>query len=172
MAYARTTAQRSSDFKNAREFEEEVGQHLGSYKIEQLNANDKLDFWVPAVYLDVKEKRQRLTERWQLLPGTPEADLFVVDELSVRRASRHGFSAYFLIRDCPQTRMFLARVDEVWSAERVRRNRAGKGKWILDLTNFRQIADLAGLMPMILADQVGLNWKRSECQSFKTIGEI
>lgn len=177
MTYARSSAWKSGDYRNARIFEEQVGAQLGDFKFENLAETDRLDFWIPGTQVEVKEKVQKLGVRWHLLPGVPETDLFVIDELSVRRAAQHGFSAYFVIRDRPMDRLFLARVDEVWAVEHVQRNREGelghmKGKWILDLTNFRQIENLDNLLPLILADQIALNWKRSECLSQKEIPSI
>lgn len=172
MSYARSGAWKTSDWKNSKQFEAEVGAQLGEFKIDDTGEVDRLDFWIPELYVEVKEKNQKLTSRWQLLPGVPEPNLFVIDELSVRRAARHGYSAYFVMRDRPQDRLFLARVDEIWAAERVRRNREGKGKWILDLTNFRQLQSLDGLLGLMLADQVSLPWKRSDCISHKEIPQI
>jgi hypothetical protein len=157
------------DFQNARAFEEEVGTWLGAHKIGNLDSSERLDWWVPGFYLDVKEKRQPLGRRWHLLPAVPEQFLFVIDELSVRRASQHSPHAYFVLRSVPTGQVFLARVDEMFSAERGRVNRVGstghaKGKWVIDLRNFRELTDPVNqLMPTILADQVSMPWKASHC---------
>lgn len=161
MGYDRPPGAAQADFRNAREFEEEVGRHLGQFLIANLDSPDRLDYWVPGLYLDVKEKRQPLTERWMQLPGVPERELFVLDELSVRRGMQHQYGAYFLIRDVPGgNRLFLAPVHEAVGAERKRVQRKGKGKWILDLRNFRQIQDLGQILPTVLQDQVQTPWKR------------
>lgn len=176
MTYARPA---NNDYLNARAFEEEVGSWLGSFKIGNLDSTDRLDWWVPGPFIDVKEKLQPLGVRWHLLPGVDEVDLFVIDELSVRRAAEHFPHAYFLIRDVPGgDRIFLARVDEVFCAERARVNRVGKtnhmkGKWILSLRNFRQLLYPAEqLLPTVLSDQVSTPWKESQCLSFHPIPEV
>jgi hypothetical protein len=159
-----------NDFLEARAFEEEVGRWLGSHKVGNLDSHDRLDWWVPGVFLDVKEKKQPLTARWHLLPGVAEVNLFVVDELSVRRAAAHFPSAYFLIRDRPLDRVFLARIDEMFCVERARLNRGGKGKWVIDLSNFRQLsAPAEQLLPTVLADQTGTPWKQSACLTLKEV---
>lgn len=166
----RTVAQRHGDFAAAREFENLVGKWLGPYKVENLDAVDRMDFWIPGVFLDVKEKRQPLSGMWPLPAGAKPVDCFVLDELSIRRAMLHVPHAYFLLRDVPGgDRFFLARVDEVLMADRRRVDRIGttgkrKGKWVVNLLQFRQLADPeTELYPAILADQIALPWKRSEC---------
>lgn len=177
MPYARPKGAHAGDFARAREFEEEVGTWLGEYKVGNLDSTERLDWWVPGVYIDVKEKRQKLNRRWHLLPGVPEQDLFVIDELAVRRAMQHFPHAYFVIRDVPGKRIFLARIDELVSAERARLNRTGttehrKGKWVIDLKNFRELTDPARqLLPTVLYDQTSMPWKNSECISMKPIPE-
>jgi hypothetical protein len=179
VSYARPAGAHAADYAGARAFEELVGGWLGTYKVPNLDAVDRLDYWVPGVYLDVKEKNQRLTARWWLLPGVEEVDLFVIDELSVRRAAAHFPHAYFLIRDRPGgDRIFLARIDEVFCAERARLNRIGKtnvakGKWVVDLSNFRQLSDPAAqLLPTVLHDQTSMPWKQSACLSMKGIPTV
>jgi hypothetical protein len=179
MAYARPKGASAYDFQAAKEFELEVGSWLGDYKVGDLTATDRLDWWVPGVFIDVKEKRQKLNQRWQLLPGVDEVDLFVVDELSVRRAMAHFPHAYFVIRDVPGgNRIFLARIDEMIGAERARVNRVGntahaKGKWIVSLQNFRQLTDPAHqLMPTVLDDQVKMPWKLSQCLTLLPVAEV
>lgn len=184
MVYRRpqgTAGRAGSDFFNSDEFESEVGDWLGEYKISHTDATDKLDYWIPGAMVEVKEKRQKLSSRWTVrVAEAPEEDLFVIDELSVRRAMQHFPSAYFLIRDVPGgNRHFLARVDEVCAAERVRFNRtttkggSQKGKWLLSLQNFRLLEDPANeLLPAILADQVSTPWKASHCLSRLIIPEV
>lgn len=172
--YVRTEAQRAGDLQNAREFEQWVGQFLPPYRIDETSSNDRLDFWVPGLYLEVKEKRQRLTERWQIVPGVPEEDLFVMDELTVRRSLRHFPEAYFLLRDVPMQRMFLASITEMVCADRVRRDRDRKGKWVLDITQFRTISEEAMpfLSAAIAADLITTPWKQSPCVSGKPIPQV
>jgi len=164
MVYSRPPGASARDFAAAREWEEEVGTWLPTHRVAELDASDRLDYWVPGSFIEAKEKRQPLSARWHVLPGVPEVDLFVIDELSVRRALRHFPSAYFVLRDLPGGRVFMARVDEMACAEHARLQRGGKGKWVVNLRNFRLLADpRAELMQAIFADQVSMPWKRSEC---------
>ncbi len=179
MGYARPAGASQADFAKAREFELEVGTWLGDFKVDNLSSPDRLDWWVPGFYIDVKEKNQPLTPRWQLLQGVPERDLFIIDELAVRKAMKHFPHAYFVIRDRPGgDRIFLARVDEMTGAERARLNRVGKtqhakGKWVVNLQNFRMLTHPAEqLRPTILDDQVRMPWKASECLSLIPIPEV
>lgn len=172
MTYARPPGSNRNDFLAAREYEEVVGGWLGKYKIANLDSPVKMDYWVPGFYCDIKEKRQQLGDRfasrWEQVP---REHLFVLDELSIRRALQYGYHAYFLIRDCPLDRVFLARVDEVACTERVRVDRETspgrkKGKWLIDLRQFRQLDDPSeGLLRTVLEDQVNTPWKDSQCLS-------
>lgn len=167
MRYDRPPGAGQSDFKAAREFEETVGEWIGPFKVPQLDATDKMDYWLPGVFLDVKERKTILTSKWPVPAGCRHEDAFVLDELSIRRAIQHGYSAYFLFRDVPFDRVFLASLLEIICADHVRINRETtpgrfKGKWVLDLTQFRQIEDTE-ILPVVLADQISMPWKRSEC---------
>lgn len=168
--YARTADQRRGDHAAARQFEEEVGAWLGTHRIPNLDSKDRMDWWVPGVYIDVKEKRQPISKVWPLPPGSPPEECFILDELSVRRAMEKFPHAYFVVRDVPGgNRIFLMRIDEVVCADRVRVNRVGstnvhKGKWVLDFRQFRQLSNPAEeLLPAVLADQVSIPWKQSAC---------
>lgn len=176
MAYSRPVGAGASDFQNAKEFEEKVGEWLGDWKVSNLDSTERLDWWVPGFYVDVKEKRQKLSSRWHLI-DSPEQDMFVIDELSVRKAVKHYPHAYFLIRDVPCDRFFLARVDEMFSAERGRLNRTGKtghqkGKWVVDLQNFRQLVNPElQLRPTIMHDLTSMPWKASNCLTMLELPE-
>jgi hypothetical protein len=75
--------------------------------------------------------------------------------------------SYFMLNDVPGARWFLARVDEVVCCEPMRVNRDSpsghlKDKWLLDLTQFRQLFDpRRELLPTIFDDQVAMPWKGS-----------
>lgn len=165
--YPRHAGWRRSDHANARRFEEEVGDWLGAYKIGHLDATDRMDWWVPGLYLDAKEKAQPISKVWPLPEGCPAEDAFILDELSIRRAMLHMPAAYFVMRDRPRNRTFLARIDEIIAGEHTRVNRVGstgvrKGKWVVDLRQFRELTDPASeLLPFCLADQIALPWKQS-----------
>jgi hypothetical protein len=179
MTYERPPGAARADFNAAREFENEVGTWLGEFRVGNLTSPDKLDWWVPGVFIDVKEKRQPLTDRWHLLPNVSEKYLFVLDELSVRRAAQYFPHAYFLIRDVPAGGLiYLARIDEVFCAERARLDRVSgagnrKGKWVIDLRNFRLLTDPANqLLPTVLSDQQHMPWKSSHSVSQLPIPEV
>ena len=165
LTYPRSHEQRSGDFAGARHGEELVGSWLGDFKIANLDSTERLDYWIPGAWVEVKQKNQPLTTKW-LLPCA-EPDAFILDELSVRKAMAHFPAAYFMLNDVPGARWFLARVDEVACCERLRTNREGqsghlKGKWVLDLTQFRQLLDpRRELLPAIFADQVAMPWQGS-----------
>lgn len=167
--YPRSAVQRQGDHARARRFELEVGEWLGPFKIGHLDATDRMDWWVPGVFLDAKEKAQPISRRWPMPPGCPSEDAFILDELSIRRAMLKAPSAYFVMRDTPADRTFLARIDEIVGGDHVRVDREGstghkKGKWIIDLRQYRQLDDPAtDLLPAILGDQVALPWKQSPC---------
>lgn len=163
--YRRTEGQKHSDLTAAREFEQRVAGALPWYTRDETAAQDRLDFWVPGAYVEVKEKRQPLTVRWQgWRPDVPERELFVMDELTVRRALRHYPEVYFLLRDVPGgDRMFITPLHELVCVERVRANRDRKGKWLLDLRDFRRLPRLEDLLEFVVADQLALPWKASHC---------
>ena len=178
MSYERPKGASQYDFLAAREFEEEVGTWLGDFKVSNLTSPTKLDWWVPGFFLDVKEKRQPIGSRWPTLSGVRPEDSFIIDELSVRKAAEHFPHAYFLIRDVPLDRIFLARIDEMFGAERVRLNRTSdaghhKGKWVVNLLDFRHLQDPARqLRDMILQDQVTTPWKNPGCVSAGRVREV
>jgi len=168
MKYPRTTGQRIDDFAEARAVEELVGSWLGAHKIGNLDSTERMDWWVPGFYLDVKEKKQPLTARWPLPAGVAERDAFIVDELAVRKALEHFPAAYLVVHDVPVERWVLISVTELVCCDRVRVERETvsghrKGKWVVDLTQFRTLTAPSQLRDEILADQVTLPWKRSGC---------
>lgn len=169
MKYPRPPGAGVVDYQAARAFEDTVGGWLGSFKIGNLNSPDKMDWWVPGFYLDVKERKRPVGPRWPLPEGCRVEDAFILDELSIRRAMQYFPHAYFLLRALPEDRVFLARIDEVLCADRTRVNRVGptghpKGKHILNLQQFRMLEDPeTELMSAVLADQIAVPWKRSDC---------
>lgn len=163
--YFRTAAQKRHDHEASKVFEAQVKAALGGAWIDQTSSTTEADFFHQRenLSLEVKEKRQRLTERWHLLPGVEEPDLFVLDELTVRKAMSRDGETFFLFRDVPGGRLFLADLTELLMAEHVRRNRAGKGKWIIDLRQFEELGHLDDLEPSIATTYDRL---ASECVAF------
>lgn len=166
--YTRTAAQRAHDFANARAYEEYVAGRIGVPNHTRFDAKDDLDIWVPGFMLEVKEKNQPLTSRWHLVPDTDERDLFIFDELTIRKALRWYPEVFFLLRDNASDpanpRLFLAPIWELVAVERVRVDRSTKGKWILDLNKFRRLADEADIPAIAHAMLVDQVWKQSPCQ--------
>lgn len=156
----------NQDFENAVAFERVVKEVLPEWHIDETSSTHRLDFWVPGFFLDVKEKNQRYGPRFT--GDRDQTDLFILDELSVRKALEHYPLAYFVFRDVPESRIFLASVVEVVCADRARLNRQTsedrrKGKWVLDLSQFRELEDLGDIVRLVSQDLIGLPWKRSEC---------
>lgn len=166
--YPRNAGWRQGDRNNAKEFEAEVGTWLGNYKIENLNATDRMDYWVPGLYVEVKEKRQPLSGRWPLPAGCAAEDAFILDELSYRRALEKFPHAWFVLRDVPLERTFIASISELACADRVRVNRVGgtgvaKGKHVYNLLQFRQLTDPGEFLGIAFASAVTMPWKQSAC---------
>lgn len=166
----RTAWHKGADRARGGEFETQVGEWLGPWKYDQTASQEKLDFWLPGgLLVEAKGKYQPLSAKWQVAYGVPEQDLFVLDELSIRKGLAFFPSCYFVFGDIPTRRIFFARVDEVALAASVRVNRVGptghlKGKVLLDLTTFHLLEDPPNdLLPAIFADQLSMGWKKSEC---------
>lgn len=173
MTYKRTEAQRAGDFADSRAFEEAVDEAIPFRTITRFQATDDLDVWVPGYYVEVKEKKQRYTSRWTNLTHVPEQYLFICDELTIRRSLRHWPYVFFLIRD--RTRgntMYLVPVWEMVTTDRVRINRNGKGKWLVDLRSFRKLDSLVRLHEVITEALTDTPWKNSECLSALGVGEV
>lgn len=170
MSYHRTDEQKAGDYRRAREWEMEVaGMFDPATFLGNFEATDRLDLWFPGVYLELKEKRQSYTPRWHLLPGVPERDLFIIDELTVKRSLQHYPNVLFLIRDVPGQRLFHAPVWEMISVERARVNRVNKGKWVIDMGNFRTVDDPATSKSLFVRQLVKQHWKDSSVASAKEI---
>lgn len=168
--YRRTAAQRAGDFEQARAWETEVAEQFraGTFR-SAFNSTDDLDFWFPGVFLELKEKRQSYTQRWWLLPNVPERDLFIIDELTVKRALQHYPAVLFLIRDVPGGRLFYVPIWELVSVERARVNRVKKGKWVIDLSHFRTINDPVQAYDLFVQEMASQRWKDSSVASHKEV---
>lgn len=168
MKYDRPPGAGAHDFKAARDYELQVGEMIGPYVVDNLDSTTKLDFWVPGWFLDVKERKQLLSAKWPIPGGWDPNDAFILDELSVRKALHHYPAAYFWMHDCTNDRVFLARIDEVVCGDRVRLDREtspgnSKGKWILNLSDYRELdrEDQENVSLLILDDQLAMAWKQS-----------
>lgn len=164
MPYRRPPGAPQADLAASKEFEEAVRIHLPAGAIIRTESTTELDFFVPGVYIEVKEKRQRLGDRW-LGPWThpiEERELFILDELSVRKALLHYPYVWFVLRSVPSGWIRLANISEIVSADRIRFDRNGKGKWVID-TSEMEIVELPDLMDRINQDIGNFHWKQSGC---------
>ncbi len=143
--------------------------------VDNLDSFDHLDLWMPGLVIEVKSKLQPLGPRWTMhRPDVPEADLFVLDELSFRKGmagpSTPGFLlTYYVLEDRVTGRWFLARLDELAVAPKARLDRLGssggaKGKLLFNLSDFRQLANPAvDLRASIAGDTATRPWDGSGC---------
>ena len=159
----RTAAQKAADPARAKVFEAEVRRHLGPLVRDLTNATDDLDWWVwGQVAIDAKERHQHVGARWAArAPHVPIEDLFIIDELSLRRACKHWPAAWFLLRDVTGNRLFMAWIVELVAVERVRVHRMGKGKLLFDLKHFRQIESLNDILTACQEDIGSERWRAS-----------
>jgi hypothetical protein len=109
---------------------------------------DKLDFQLLGpgerlVELEVKAKHQPLSAGWRdLRPDVDPADLFVLDELALRKIVDAGRYGFLLVRDIPRARWWLWSAGDLLVASRVRHTRRidkgpgplFKGKLVFDLS--------------------------------------
>src|SRR4051812_13982307 len=129
--------------------EHELSQHPAlSLLRASTSSYDCLDFQLlgPAetlIQLELKAKRQPLSAGWRSLrPDVEPADLFVLDELALRKIVDAGRYAFLLVRDVPQARWVLWTVGDLLVASRARHAReidrgSGsrlKGKLLFDLS--------------------------------------
>lgn len=166
MSYERPPGAVNTDFVAAREFEEHVAEVLaaqGHNTHTRFSAKDDLDIWVPGFYLEVKEKRQPLTDRWHLMPGIPGEDLFILDELSVRRMVRHWPHVYVLVRDLPRERLYLAGIWELITFDKVRVDRGNKGKWIMNLQEWKELEGIEQVAEIANVELPQNPWKSPAC---------
>jgi hypothetical protein len=160
--YHRTHEQRQGDLARAKPFEKDVLKALGPAPVRDLTAStEELDFCIPGIAIEVKAKFQPIGARWLKHTNVPEPDLFILDELSLRKACKWFPNAWIVIGDMPQNRLFLASISELVAVERQRVNRVAKGKLLMDLRNFRQLSSLDELLPQIQHDLDDATWKKS-----------
>jgi hypothetical protein len=122
------------------------------------------------VELELKAKNQQLSQGWQQLrPEVREADLFVIDELALRKITDAGRFAFLLVWDAPSRRWALWSSGDLLVASRRRHTRsldtpAGKtkGKLLFDISEAGCIArDLEGALDalVVMADHLDRWWQ-------------
>jgi len=178
VAYRRTIGQQRHDLATARAYEEHVASALGVPVICRFDSPTDLDIYVPGhdFYVEIKEKNQHYTPRWHLLDDVPERDLFISDELTIRRACEKYPRAFFLIRDNvgldDMPRLYLIPIWDLICIDRKRVDRAHKGKWILNLAPLLRIpteADIVETANALLDDR---SWLRSECLGGLAVAQV
>ena len=103
-----------------------------------------------AFHLDVKEKRQKYNlNNWPKF--APESDLFILDDLAVRKCLAHAPKSGIIIRDNIRKRYFFFSVVDLALVPRKRVNRPInrnqpdiKGKWLINLHNGKESQSLDG----------------------------
>lgn len=151
----RTRSDWVTDLEDRHDLESAVGRALEHHSTVgrvrwHTNRVDRCDFTVTVtgrpVEVELKAKRQRYVG-WHA-PGVAERDLFILDELALRRIVASGPFTQLLIRDVPADRWVIFGVPDLVLAPKIRvdrlihRNRpVKKGKVLLDLTDGHQVPD-------------------------------
>ncbi len=99
-------------------------------------------------FLELKEKRQPYAlKNWP--DFAPESELFILDDLTVRKCLAFAPRSGVLVRDNLHARFAFFSVVDLASMPRLRVNRAiqnvvadVKGKWLIDLRNGHPVGDL------------------------------
>jgi len=175
--YRRPPGSAQADYEQAKKFEAAISQALGPYVVDKTSSTSELDFrLMGATVVEVKEKRQALTPRWtKLCPDWAPEDVFIIDELTVRKALIVGHPyVFFVLRDVPMKRLFFCSISELVAVERKRVNRGGKGKLLFNLTDFLQFTDLNSLLALIFDCSSDEAWKWSNCLAFgeRKVGQV
>jgi hypothetical protein len=98
----------------------------------------------PAFHFDVKEKRQKYNlNNWPKF--APESDLFILDDLAVRKCLAYGPKSGILIRDNIRKKYNFVSIVDLALMPRARVNRPihrnqheEKGKWLINLRNGKE----------------------------------
>ncbi len=140
-----------TDLAGRHRLEDEVAQALASHPELILarratHALDALDFTVLGpgerlAQVELKAKHQPYREWAQLWPELAERDLFILDELALRRIVDAGRYGFLLVRDMPEDRWAVWSTTELVLATKVRVGRRlvtgverTKGKVLIDLS--------------------------------------
>lgn len=142
--------------------------------VDKTTSYTELDFTLlfegkAAFYLEVKEKRQIYNlKNWPSF--APEVDLFILDDLTVRKCIGYAPRSGILVRDNLQKRYHFFSVIDLALMPRLRLNRTTqrnvqelKGKWLINLRNSTTtdtlhkaivaIEDYVDELPLILDEQ-------------------
>lgn len=144
-------------------FEQEIRTFLSSSGIEFADRSSsfgELDFTLlengQSVFtFDAKEKRQRYNPRnWP--DYLPEEELFILDDLAVRKALAFAPDSGICVRDNMNKKYFFYSIVDLALMPRLRVNRdihrkvkEVKGKWLVDLSNASRADNLDALIDLI-----------------------
>lgn len=144
-------------------FEQEIRtylQQVGRPYTDETRAFSELDFTLllPAgvrFHLEAKEKRQPYNmTAWPAF--APEAELFILDDLTVRKCLAFAPRAGVAVKDGVRGRYHFFSVLDLALMPRQRVNRRIernapdlKGKWLIDLRNGQAARDVAGLLALV-----------------------
>lgn len=162
----RRPADWAEDLAARHEIESEVERALRSrhdldVELVSTRSFDRLDFQVcgpegQVLQIELKAKRQPLSAQWcALRPDVDPRDLFVLDELALRKIVDGGRRTFLLVRDLPAGRWVLWSAGDLVVASRVRHARVlhksarpvVKGKLLFDLGETGvQAADLGAVL--------------------------
>ena len=116
--------------------------HSESYK----ELDFVINFGKSIFHLDVKEKIQKYqTANWPKI--MPESEMFILDDLSVRKCLAYAPNSGILIRDNLNNRYYffsvvdLALMPKTRANRPINKNQSGqKGKWVINLRNGKRFA--------------------------------
>ena len=144
-------------------FEQEVREHLRAHGLRHTDHTDafyEMDFSIllsdaAHFHLELKEKRQHYAmEYWPAF--APEAELFILDDLTVRKALAFSPRAGVAVKDWRHNRYLFFSVVDLALMPRLRVNRKiarnqpdVKGKWLIDLRNGRSATTVADLIDQV-----------------------
>jgi hypothetical protein len=137
-------------------FEQEIKKYLQQKSIkffDRSSAYDQLDFTIlkndqPAFHFDAKEKRQTYNlSNWPKF--ALQTDLFILDDLAVRKCLAYAPKSGILIRDNLRQKYFFFSIIDLALMPRLRVNRQIhrnqpdlKGKWLINLRNGKESESL------------------------------
>ncbi len=167
------------DLGGRHELETKVRSALAAHSSLQLlrsstSSLDRLDYQLECskqfAELELKAKNQRLSDGWQRLrPEVRAVDLFVLDELALRKITDAGRFAFLLLWDAPSERWALWSSGDLLVASRRRHTRAldtaagkTKGKLLFDISEAGYIGtNLEGALDalVVMADHLDRWWE-------------
>lgn len=150
------------NFEN--EVEEQLNQLSDVEIIENNTASyDDIDFVLMLndnkVFVDAKEKKTRYRRGWVEYSNIEEENLFILDELGIKKLFPHFPYFFVVIKDCNFGKYFLYNAFDLLCMERVRLNRKIirrveqlKGKWLISYKWGKEYSSLFKLINALKDD--------------------